>query len=394
MTRRAWPPGENRHPQHRIQKRLFTPEIKRMLKDWLVRRRENPYPSRDEKKTLALNSGLTYIQVWAETKYNPKPIMCKPTLRFQICNWFANWRRKLKNAGREPAKKTWGHLIKSYNTSANGNVEQFSICSGDSIWGDEERSPLAHNITNQHHSLVSETHLQTNQTASFFPESALKIPVGQQQPYVMEYFDRFGVPNKSQRSMVMMDKAAYNSRVGFFGYASSNHFENAVVTHRNSQDGSNAKRTLPMVDESQEQCFHISSTTQSRQPKHPFINSTHSVLTGNPPPGRPFRSSAPSSGHFLSKAKYKNNIMEKYLRDLTPAAAPDDNTVISEVNSYRPGLERLEPITVESNAANNRTAEKPQIMCGRELSKWLESAANFTPDKNNYIEWETSSRYV
>lgn len=58
----------------------------------------------------------------------------------QICNWFANWRRKLKNAGREPQKKTWGHLIKNYNTSANGNVEQFSICSSDSIWGDEERA--------------------------------------------------------------------------------------------------------------------------------------------------------------------------------------------------------------------------------------------------------------
>lgn len=26
--------------------------------------------------------------------------------------------------------------------------------------------------------------------------------------------------------------------------------------------------------------------------------------------------------------------------------------------------------------------------CGLELSKWLESAAKFTPDKNNYIEWQ------
>lgn len=58
--RRAWPPGET----HRPIKRLFTPEIKRMLKDWLVRRRDNPYPSRDEKKTLANKTGLTYIQVY------------------------------------------------------------------------------------------------------------------------------------------------------------------------------------------------------------------------------------------------------------------------------------------------------------------------------------------
>lgn len=47
----------------RPQKRLFTPEIKRYLKDWLVRRRDNPYPNRDEKKYLSRETGLTYIQV-------------------------------------------------------------------------------------------------------------------------------------------------------------------------------------------------------------------------------------------------------------------------------------------------------------------------------------------
>lgn len=107
-----------------------------MLKDWLVRRRDNPYPSREEKKALAIKTGLTYIQV-SIGFFNRHQFRYK---FFQICNWFANWRRKLKNAGREPQKKTWGHLIKNYNTSANGNVEQFSICSSDSIWGDEERT--------------------------------------------------------------------------------------------------------------------------------------------------------------------------------------------------------------------------------------------------------------
>ena len=51
---------------HKQVKRLFTPEIKRFLKEWLVRRRENPYPNRDEKKRLAVETGLTYIQVKAE----------------------------------------------------------------------------------------------------------------------------------------------------------------------------------------------------------------------------------------------------------------------------------------------------------------------------------------
>lgn len=93
-------------------KRLFTPEIKKFLKAWLVRRRKNPYPNRTEKKELALKTGLTYTQ---------------------ICNWFANWRRKLKNSCRN-RDGSWGLLIKGYNHQAKGNVEQFSISSDDSIW--------------------------------------------------------------------------------------------------------------------------------------------------------------------------------------------------------------------------------------------------------------------
>jgi len=44
-------------------KRLFTPEIKRKLKEWLVKRRRNPYPTRDEKQALAKETGLEYSQV-------------------------------------------------------------------------------------------------------------------------------------------------------------------------------------------------------------------------------------------------------------------------------------------------------------------------------------------
>ncbi|XP_059060639.1 homeobox protein Mohawk isoform X2 [Achroia grisella] len=105
----------------RPQKRLFTPEIKRYLKDWLVRRRDNPYPNREEKKYLSHETGLTYIQ---------------------ICNWFANWRRKLKNVNADRNQPTWGHLIRTYNDRAQGNVEQFSICSDDSIWSEHgQNSP-------------------------------------------------------------------------------------------------------------------------------------------------------------------------------------------------------------------------------------------------------------
>ncbi|KAK9870590.1 hypothetical protein WA026_008152 [Henosepilachna vigintioctopunctata] len=66
---------------------------------------------------LAVQTGLTYVQV---------------------CNWFANWRRKLKNSGKEPQCRTWGDLIKTYNNQVHGNVEHFSICSEDSIWYESE----------------------------------------------------------------------------------------------------------------------------------------------------------------------------------------------------------------------------------------------------------------
>lgn len=55
--------------ENRPIKRLFTPEIKRHLKSWLIRRRENPYPNREEKIKLAEQTGLTYIQVSRETNF-------------------------------------------------------------------------------------------------------------------------------------------------------------------------------------------------------------------------------------------------------------------------------------------------------------------------------------
>ncbi|XP_026284311.1 iroquois-class homeodomain protein irx-2 [Frankliniella occidentalis] len=129
-----------RSRRHRLStrpvKRPFTPDIKKLLKGWLVRRRDNPYPSRAEKEALASRTGLTYMQV---------------------CNWFANWRRKLRDcarpedgdaAGEDDADSgpsggegtgSWAHLIRRYNALAaapNSSTaqEHFSISSSDSIW--------------------------------------------------------------------------------------------------------------------------------------------------------------------------------------------------------------------------------------------------------------------
>lgn len=68
-------------------------------------------------------------------------ILAKLSFCFQICNWFANWRRKLKNVNADRNQQTWGHLIRTYNDRAQGNVEQFSICSDDSIWSEPGPNP-------------------------------------------------------------------------------------------------------------------------------------------------------------------------------------------------------------------------------------------------------------
>ncbi|XP_050306594.1 homeobox protein Mohawk-like [Anthonomus grandis grandis] len=220
--------GEEKRPP----KRLFTPEIKRFLKDWLVRRRDNPYPNRDEKKTLAVQTGLTYIQV---------------------CNWFANWRRKLKNAGKEPQRKTWGDLIKTYNTQVQGNVEHFSICSDDSIWEEPDI-------------IYDDAELQ-------------------------KFEERFA-KNQSDHSY------------GQFYHVNNNNNNNNNIDNSDLQN----------------QCYFVSSTTEvTEQPENPFSQSAN---------------------------KYKNHIMEKYMRDCQNE--PDKSTMIA---------------------------------------KWLQSAERFRPNEGNYIDW-------
>ncbi|XP_055304135.1 homeobox protein Mohawk isoform X3 [Sitodiplosis mosellana] len=279
-SRRSWTPvsGDLNRPV----KRLFTPEIKRMLKDWLVRRRENPYPSREEKKSLAQKTGLTYIQ---------------------ICNWFANWRRKLKNAGKEPQKNTWGNLIKNYNTNARGNVEQFSICSSDSIWEDEERRNeyIGNKIAN------------ANRMAGNSPQSAM-------------YFNSF----------LRFDQDVYVKPT--YKNSDNNHEK---IEHLGQ---SNADAKSDATDLSNEQCYQVSSTTNN--------NNGDSVIHMKASNEQMEVALKQQQANCFPNPKYKNQIMEKYLQSL-------DST--------------------QDNKGK----------CGLELSKWLESAAKFTPEKNNYIEWDS-----
>jgi hypothetical protein len=176
---------------------------------------------------------------------------------FQVCNWFANWRRKLKNAGKEPQRKTWGDLIKSYNSQVQGNVEHFSICSDDSIW--EEPEDTSDNYDK--------------------PENIAQQP---------------------------------------------DHSYTTFIEHPNHNNNN------------QNQCFFISSTTEIETETNPFSQPTN---------------------------KYKNHIMEKYLRD----CQKPDKTEGSKVD---------EDVT------------KPSM-----ISKWLESAVNFRPSENNYLHWNFSKNF-
>ena len=60
---------------------MHTQDMVRPLKQWLLRHRHNPYPTKAEKLELAAGSSMSLVQV---------------------SNWFANARRRLKNVVQDP----------------------------------------------------------------------------------------------------------------------------------------------------------------------------------------------------------------------------------------------------------------------------------------------------
>lgn len=97
----------------------------------------------------------------------------------------------------------------------------------------------------------------------------------------------------------------------------------------------------------QAQCFQISSTTNDFQFQQQFPSSDNKQF-------------------FPNSAKFKNHIMEKYLRGLDDeSAAENNNNCDMAVNNN------------QENDVDMETSKKP------ELSKWLESTANFMPSNYN-----------
>uniref|UniRef100_A0A182IXA6 Uncharacterized protein n=1 Tax=Anopheles atroparvus TaxID=41427 RepID=A0A182IXA6_ANOAO len=447
-SRKAWPPGDT----HRPVKRLFTPEIKRMLKDWLVRRRENPYPNREEKKLLAHETGLTYTQ---------------------ICNWFANWRRKLKNSGNDPpTRKTWGNLIKNYNTNARGNVEQFSICSSDSIWGEhgveggedsrDSRSPDSSGEEPQHggrHVPMGNGHRQGAPMGygSGGPVAFLNYAPrggGGRAPYEAPY-GGVGHNNNNNNNSEQCSNNNLMSRK-YVDYVRLPEFERlsqrnngATSPHEEVRDTypaatfcfdhcytpRNYETVFGIPEETR--CYKVTQidgkyvpetgttleplilTTATAYPGHPYGKEGHTngtlylTPTTTISPATPIVPAVP--GVRSRSSKYKNSIMEKYLRDLGELEATEpERTVVPVLMAAIPFQQahyhhrhhtheyeqnQHPPTSSPELAEYHHLAEQQPQGCQAtvlrgppSLSKWLESTAKFTPSKHNYIDWDNSGK--
>lgn len=181
-------------------------------------------------------------------------------------------------------KKSWGNLIKNYNYSAKGNVEQFSISEDDSIWG--------------------EALLNNDSLSSSMDESEVQ-----------------DLSQSSDRKFDPTTAHGQNFMQPFFQAA------NFMA---------------------QAQCFQISSTTNDFQFQQQFPPTDHKQF-------------------FPNSTKFKNHIMEKYLRGLDDESTENNNNCEQAVNNNN---NHESDVDMESN-------KKP------ELSKWLESTANFMPSNYN-----------
>lgn len=191
----------------------------------------------------------------------------------------------MKNTSNQ--KKSWGNLIKNYNFSAKGNVEQFSICSNDSIWG--------------------EAAMNNDSFSSSMDESEAQ-----------------DLTQSSERKFDSMTTMAHGQNFMQPFFQAANFMAQA-------------------------QCFQISSTTNDFQFQQQFPPTDTKQL-------------------FPNSAKFKNHIMEKYLRGL------DDESAVENSNNNNCEM------AVNNNQENDVDSEankKP------ELSKWLESTANFMPSNYN-----------
>lgn len=91
--------------------------------------------------------------------------------------------------------------------------------------------------------------------------------------------------------------------------------------------------------------------------------------------------SNPSFSNHNAANKYKNHIMEKYLRGLSDQKKHNNGSDIDDDNYDNNNNINYNSDKIDKDLGNGKHEHRP------ELSKWLQSTANFTPFKNNYIDW-------
>lgn len=143
------------------QKRQTMQNMTRPLKQWLCKNRDNPYPSKLEKEILARESQMTNTQV---------------------SNWFANARRRLKNAVKGD-NIAWSTRVKLYNSSVPGNAELLSISSDDSsLFDSDDNDDSITNTDEQIH--TSDTRVGFSPVAEDPPTDDVVVPSRSQTPTI------------------------------------------------------------------------------------------------------------------------------------------------------------------------------------------------------------------
>ncbi|ESP02236.1 hypothetical protein LOTGIDRAFT_238064 [Lottia gigantea] len=133
-------------PEKIHHKRQTLQDMARPLKRWLYENRDNPYPTKEQKHSLAVNSHMSLVQ---------------------ISNWFANARRRLKNVVKKP-ELSWSERVELYNQYVEGDAELFSISSEDEDF-DEDEDVQNDDETFQNENTLVISHTDLNQSDSLVP---------------------------------------------------------------------------------------------------------------------------------------------------------------------------------------------------------------------------------
>ncbi|XP_076459059.1 uncharacterized protein LOC143292545 isoform X2 [Babylonia areolata] len=267
---RKFLPEKTRHKRQTLQ------DMTRPLKQWLIRHKDNPYPSKAEKMELVAKSQMTLTQV---------------------SNWFANARRRLKNTVKQP-DLSWASRIRLYNSCVEGNAELFSIGSDDSC-PDSDLDMMEHRQSDTFHDDVTDS-LTSSRTAT--PD--VTAAHGDTCPSFSLHHHQHNSNNSSSSNN--------NS-------SSSNSNSNNSAT-RNSHHSHHSSHNFHTHSTHSNSSSSISNSSSSSSGGVPSSSSSSSSSSGHQPGSAPARAPPPQCPAGLEEAcvsfpKYKHSILHRYLSD-------------------------------------------------------------------------------